>query len=121
MIATAWLTDSNEWDEFKNSDAVFAIGSPTVELYVKSFNATASTNGANEITLDVGTYGYTEDTVNGQLKTTYNNGIYNKSESSKWWLASPYGNGSYREFRVDGSDGFFTYGNVYDNSYAVRP
>ena len=121
ILATAWLTDSNEWDEFKNSDAVFAIGSPTVELYVKSFNATASTNGANEITLDVGTYGYTEATVNGQLKTTYNNGIYNKSESSKWWLASPYHDYSGSEFYVNGSRGFFNLNNVAYDSCAVRP
>ena len=121
ILATAWLTDSNEWDEFKNSDAVFAIGSPTVELYVKSFNATASTNGANEITLDVGTYGYTEATVNGQLKTTYNNGIYNKSELSKCWLASPNNRYSYGEFYVDGSIGYFDTTIVDSVSCSVRP
>ena len=120
ILATAWLTDPNEWDEFKNSDAVFAIGSPTVELYVKSFNATASTNGANEITLDVGTYGYTQDTVIGQLKTTYNNGIYNKSELSKCWLASSY-DASYLELDVLGSYGRFGNGDVTYGSYAVRP
>ena len=121
ILATAWLTDPNKWAQFKNSDAVFVIGSPTVELYVKSFNATASTNGANEITLGVGTYGYTENTTGGQLQTTYNNGIYNKSESSKWWLASPYYSDSRREFYVGGSNGYFDNGGVNSNSYAVRP
>ena len=81
MLATAWLTDPNKWAEFKNSDAVFAIGSPTVELYVKSFNATASTNGANEISLQVGDYGYTENTLRGFLLESYNKGIYNRDDS----------------------------------------
>ena len=121
ILATAWLTDPNKWTQFKNSDAVFAIGTPTIELYVKSFNATASTNGANEITLDVGTYGYTQDTVYGQLKTTYNNAIYNKSESSEWWLASPYYDNYNYEFYVRGSHGYFNYYGVNLDSYAVRP
>ena len=121
ILATAWLTDPDKWAEFKNVDAVFAIGSPTVELFVKSFNATASTNGANTITLGVGTYGYTEDTTSNQLKTTYNNGIYNKSTSSNWWLSSPYGATSGVEFNVYASNGFFN-GNVVNvSSYAVRP
>ena len=93
ILATAWLTDTSEtsmWNEYKNSDAVFAIGSPTAELYVASFNATASENSANPITLGVETYGYTHTTTTNQLKTRYNYGIYNKSTSLKWWIASPY-------------------------------
>ena len=120
ILATAWLTNPDEWAEFKNSDAVFAIGSPTLELFVKSFNATASINGANQITLDVGTYGYTQDTTSNQLKTTYNNGIYNKSTSSDWWLSSPW-NGSRNEFYVYGSRGYIDSFDVGSFSYAVRP
>ena len=122
ILATAWLTDPNEWDEFKNSDAVFAIGSPTIELYVKSFNATASSNKATPIPeLGVGDYGYTEGVVQDQLKTTYNNGIYNKSESSDWWLASPYNNASNCEFYVNGGGGYFANCGVNYYSRAVRP
>ena len=70
ILATAWLTDPNEWDEFKNGDAVFAIGSPTVELYVKSFNATAKIINIDATLipeLGVGEYGYTEGTVENNL------------------------------------------------------
>ena len=88
MLATAWLTDPNKWAEFKNSDAVFAIGDPTAELYAKSFNATASTNGVNVITLDVTNTGYSENTTSGQIKTKYNYGIYNKSETLNFWISS---------------------------------
>ena len=89
ILITAWLTDPNKWAEFKNSDAVFAIGGPTAELYAKSFNATASTNGVNVITLDVTNTGYSENTTRGQIKTKYNYGIYNKSETLNFWISSP--------------------------------
>ena len=121
ILATAWLTDPNKWTQFKNSDAVFAIGTPTIELYVKSFNATAGTNGANEIPLGVGNYGYTDNTTGGQLQTTYNNGIYNKGYLSNWWLASPYDYDSYVEFYVNGTAYYVSNGNVYVYSYSVRP
>lgn len=108
--ATAWLTDTSEtsmWSKYENNDAVFAIGSPTVELYVASFNATASANSANQITLKVGTFGYTRNTTSNQLKTSYNYGIYNKSASSSWWIASPYSGNSSAELIVDGANGCF--------------
>ena len=121
--ATAWLTDTEYWDKYtdKNGKALYAIASPTAELFRNSFNATASTNGASTITLGKETYGYTENTGIQQLKSTYNNGIYNKDGSTGWWLASPcYGSIS-NELSVSGSDGYF--GNDYVNSYffAVRP
>ena len=84
ILATAWLTDTTKWSEYAKVDAEYAIGSPTIELYVASFNATANTNGANEITIGVGQSGYTQNTENGQLHTK-NHGIYNKSS----WIASP--------------------------------
>ena len=86
--ATAWLTDTEYWEEYTDEagNALFAIGSPTVELFVASFNATAPTNGAEEITLGVGTYGYTFYATAGQLSTSYNNGIYNYDGSSVWCL-----------------------------------
>ena len=93
ILATAWLTDTSEtsmWNEYKNNDVVFVIGSPTIELYVASFNATASANSANQITLGVGTYGYTNNSTYGYLKTSYNYGIYH-NDTATYWLASPDG------------------------------
>ena len=91
ILATAWLTDTEYWEEYTDEagNAIFAIGSPTVELYVASFNATVPTNGTTEITLGVETNGYTYNTTIGQLSTSYNNGIYNYDGLSSWWLASP--------------------------------
>lgn len=93
-------------------------GSPTAELFAASYN---NTGKSNTITLGPGTYGYTEDTSSNWLKPEDNHGIYNKSTSSSWWLASPYGNYSGRGLRVDGSSGFFRGNGVDSNSYAVRP
>ena len=119
ILATAWLTDTSEtsmWNEYKNNDAIFAIGSPTVELYVASFNATASENEATTITLGVGTYGYTEDVESNQLKTSYKYGIYNNGD---YWLASPYYDEDNKELGVS-RYGFFTHYNG-NFPYDVRP
>lgn len=88
---TAWLTDTSDtgmWKDYKNSDAVFAIGSPTVELFVASYNATGK---SNTITLTLGDCGYKENTASGWFSVEDNHGIYNKATTTNWWLASPRG------------------------------
>lgn len=94
-------------------------GSPTAELFAASYNNRS--NKSNIITLGLGTYGYTENTHIDWLSVNDNHGIYNKSTSSTWWLASPYGSDSGIELNVDGSNGFFYYNVVGSNSNAVRP
>ena len=93
-------------------------GSPTAELFAASYN---NTGKSNTITLGLGTYGYTENTSSNWLKPEDNHGIYNKSTSSSWWLASPNSNGSRYELRVSGISGYFDYSIVDLGSYAVRP
>ena len=120
----AWLTDTEYWEDYTDEagNALFAIASPTVELYVASFNATAPTNGAEEITLEVGTYGYTHDaTTYNQLSTSYNNGIYNYDGSSSWWLASPDSRGAVYELDVSARYSYFVSGNVTIGSNPIRP
>lgn len=120
---TAWLTDISDtgmWSSYKNTDAVFAIGSPTAELFAASYN-NRSNKTTNIIELDLGTYGYTQNTSNGWLSVSDNHGIYNKSTSSYWWLASPYSDYSGNELRVNGINGYLSSGNVDNNSRAVRP
>lgn len=91
---TAWLTDTSDtsmWTKYKNKDAVFAIGSPTVELFAASYN-NRSNKTYYEITVTLGRYGYKQNTVekNDWLKVEENHGIYNKSDITSWWLASPF-------------------------------
>jgi hypothetical protein len=94
-------------------------GSPTAELFAASYNN--GSNKSNTITLGVGTYGYTKNTDDGWLSVNDNHGIYNKSTSSYWWLASPYDFDSASGLGVHGRFGCFRYISV-DNFYdAVRP
>lgn len=120
---TAWLTDISDtgmWSSYKNTDAVFAIGSPTAELFAASYN-NRSNKTTNIIELDLGRYGYTENTNNGWLSVSDNHGIYNKSTSSYWWLASPTSNNGNYELGVSGDDGYFGDNYVVNGSRAVRP
>ena len=122
MRTTAWLTDTSEtsmWNEYKNSDAVFAIGSPTIELYVASFNATSDLNSASKITLEVDNYGYKSDTSSNQLKMNYNYGIYNNN-SSDWWIASPVANSGGYGLLIS-NRGSFSTATITFYSSGVRP
>ena len=96
-------------------------GSPTAELFAASYNNRS--NKSKTITLELGTYGYTNNTGNGWLSVNDNHGIYNKSTSSNWWLASPSNSagGSNGEWAVNGNHGFFMSGGAHSNSFAVRP
>ena len=95
-------------------------GSPTAELFAASYNNRS--NKSKTITLELGTYGYTNNTGNGWLSVNDNHGIYNKSTSSFWWLASPYSvSGSPNELYVNGRNGYFAFSYVDVDSYAVRP
>ena len=93
-------------------------GGPTAELFAASYNNRS--NKSNTITLGLETYGYTENTDSGWLSVNDNHGIYNKSTSSYWWLASPSA-GSGGELGVGGRYGYFNNYDVYANSFAVRP
>ena len=100
--ATVWFTDTTEdgpWAKYKNSDCVFAIASPTAELFEASYNNNTNTTHKNyennKINVQLGTFGYSENTSSNWLKAEDSHGIYNKDNSSYWWLASPgynYGN-----------------------------
>ena len=121
---TAWLTDTSDtsmWNEYKNADAVFAIGSPTAELFAASYNNRS--NKSNTITLNVETYGYTENTESGWLGVNENYGIYNKSSSytSIWWIASPHNDYTGKaEMAVLSEQGKFSR-QTETNSFYVRP
>ena len=121
--ATAWLTDTSEtsmWNEYKKNDAIFAIGSPTTELYAASFNATR-VNEVDKIEPEVGNAGYNYINLS-ELKTDDKYGIYNKSTSSSWWIASPAFNPSHggSNFESIIKNNAFTYD--FDSAaYAVRP
>ena len=94
-------------------------GSPTLELFVASYNNRS--NKANIIILEVDKDGYKYNTSEGWLNVEENHGIYNKSTSNIWWLASPDYVNTCDELFVNGARGYFHGGNVAINSFAVRP
>lgn len=96
-------------------------GSPTAELFAASYNNRSNKSNTNTITLELGTYGYTENIRIGWLSVNDNHGIYNKSTSSYWWLASPGNYNGANELYVNGYSGYVDHGNVFNYSYAVRP
>ena len=120
---TAWLTDTSDegmWAEYKNSDAVFAIGSPTVELFAASYN---NTGKLYTITTNFGALGYNDNVGDGWLSAADNYEIYNKSTASNWWLASPGDNYGSRNngLAVSASSGRLTWDVLFQDSHPVRP
>ena len=103
--ASAWLCDPSKWTAYCDSDkANYAIGGPSVEMYVKSYNQTHGDDalGCQYQTNDAPGYGYK---VNGTIQNsgwytnndtldysmTYNS-MYcgqNGTKTGHWWLASP--------------------------------
>ena len=123
MRATAWLTDINKWSDYTddNGKALYAIGSPTLELFVASFNATAEANGASQISTEPGINGYNcGGTDHESVKPSYSNGIYKYNGSEHLWLASPGVSGNNRMCIVVGSLNCLGNWNVTDSG-VIRP
>ena len=103
--AAAWLCDPSKWTAYCDTDkANYAIGGPSVEMYVKSYNQTHGDNalGCQYQTHDAPGYGYkvkgtiqnsgwytNDDTLDYSM--TYKS-MYcgqNGNKTGDWWLASP--------------------------------
>ena len=117
----AYLMDQDVWDEYKDSEenASYAIGGPTLELFMNSYNNSEETSNEIEITNCTST-GYRPNTSSGWLLETYNNGIYNNGTNSYWGLASPSNYNSEYVYRVIGYSGYLDYYSV-RNSTELRP
>ena len=76
--AVAYLMDQSVWAGYKDSEekAAYAIGAPTLELFMNSYNKSEETTNTIEITCT--STGYNHNIVGNWLLETYNNGIYNK-------------------------------------------
>ena len=119
--AVAYLMDQDVWDEYKDSEenASYAIGGPTLELFINSYNNSEETSNIIEIT-SCNSVGYSENTGGNYILETYNNGIYNNGTSSYWWLASPHSSNSNRIYYLEGSVGVLgRY--IVSNSRGLRP
>lgn len=76
IIATAYLCDPEVWNAYTDAagKASYAIGSPTIELFATSYNASGLENTIN---LTIGEYGYECYTYSAWFTIHQNDGIYN--------------------------------------------
>ena len=134
--AAAWLCDPSKWTAYCDTDkANYAIGGPSVEMYVKSYNQTHGDNalGCQYQTNDAPGYGYK---VNGTIQnsgwSTNNDTLdysmtyksmycgQNGKRTGSWWLASPSAHSSISVCDVGGSNARL-YGNNYYYDDVVSP
>ena len=103
--AAAWLCDPSKWTAYCDTDkANYAIGGPSVEMYVKSYNQTHGDNtlGCQYQTNDAPGYGYKRyGTIQNHGWFTYSDTLdysmtyksmycgQNGNKTGAWWLASP--------------------------------
>ena len=108
--AAAGLCDPSKWTAYCDTDkANYAIGGPSVEMYVKSYNQTHGDNalGCQYQTHDAPGYGYkVKGTIQNSGWYTNSNTLdysmtyksmycgQNGENTGTWWLASPSANGS---------------------------
>lgn len=112
----AWLTDTEAWKAYGNYDAVFAIGAPTIELFMASYNSTGKDNTLEISITSEGGYYY--NSRYNWFKEEDNHGIYRQALSDTWWVASPFNYA--QEIVVDKGNGNFSH--VYaGDSGNIRP
>ena len=134
--AAAWLCDPSKWTAYCDTDkANYAIGGPSVEMYVKSYNQTHGDDalGCQYQTNNVPGYIYkVKDKI--QNDGWYTNGdtldysmtyksMYcgqNGNKTGYWWLASPSAYGPYRVCLVYGRSAYLYY-NSYNADCGVSP
>ena len=134
-----WLCSPSQWESYlDNTKATYAIGGPSVEMYVASYNDVPHTQGGNYTlgatyrATDVHGYIYT---LNGAQSTISNSDYYTGTDSldykgynsmyagkngrktGAWWLASP---SSYLSNRVCNVNEYLNDGD-YSNTYGVGP
>lgn len=83
---TAYLCDESIFSTLKNEKAKYAVGGPTIELFMASYNDTHNTPISIEED-NVTKNGYQECSYEGPFETSDSNGIYNNGVS--YWIASP--------------------------------
>ena len=130
--AVAWLCNPANWTDYKTVEANYAIGSPSVEMYMKAFNIwkTGNKDATNLICKVESANGYAV----GANGTYDNEGLYTDDNTIEagpnnifmtvgfhyWWLASPAsGHGDY-VLRMNGSNVCVSNG-YYSNLYGVCP
>ena len=139
----AWLCAPSQWKTYvDNTKATYAMGGPSVEMYIASYNDVPHTEVGNytlgaEYKNDGGDHGY-RYTLNGAQSTISNSDYYtgtdsldykgynsmyagkNGSKTGYWWLASPSSGYSGSVCYVYGNYAYLDSG-FSSNAYGVGP
>lgn len=93
----SWLCNTNEWKDYANENANYAVGGPSIEMFCKSYNQVYNAN----LKLDVNEIGYliskNDKDYNPSMKNIYNDttkSIYN-TENVTYWMCSNAGSNEY--------------------------
>ena len=129
----AWLCDTANWTNYKIAEADYAIGSPSVEMYMKAYNVWKDNNKdsttlickiGNANGYSVGANGNYNN--NSGYSTAINtieagpNNIFMTAGSNYWWLASPHSSSSNAVIHVNGKRAYVN-GNIYNYATGVCP
>ena len=93
--AVTYLCDSENWGAYVVKDGTtpkiaksYAVGAPTLELFVASWNIAASSSKNVSLPLETTPYGYYQPISSG-ITTSEANALYKPTESGNYWLAAP--------------------------------
>ena len=131
----AWLCNPANWTDYKTTEADYAIGSPSVEMYMKAYNVWKDNNkDSTTLICKIGNAnGYS---VGAQNSYTWNgsNEIYTGDGSIKagpnnifmtadnfWWLASPSSHHANYVLYVNGYGAYVHVNAYYDVTTGVCP
>ncbi|MBP3830897.1 MAG: hypothetical protein ILA02_00710 [Clostridia bacterium] len=122
--AVAFMMDTSDsvWGKWANADfAEYAIGGPTLEMYVESYK---DSHPESSISCDVtGTNGYTYSNASGLEASDENKEIYIKTSQENalaMWLASPSSDDN-NYIVLAYCDGNLYYDDYHDNHQGLRP
>ena len=129
--AVAYILDTNAWNPlYRGENAEYAIGGPTVEMFVKSWNDTHSGDKQIECEAESNSNGYKVKFANGSYNTYISglaqdeyNSIYIKSDNSNanaMWLASPSANNNNNLMNAN-YNGNLNNNNYNNNNPGFRP
>lgn len=114
--AVAWLCDTNEWSAYAKADDTtlrnkvnYAIGGPSIEMYVDSYNeAKQASNGGESAS-----WGFADNAIGYSYggSRQSNVGENNMYTADYYWLVSPYYYDTYRVIRANynyfGNDDYY--------------
>ena len=128
MKAVAYMTDTDVWKVYAGSKAEYAIGGPTIEMLMKSYNKKYNEDYQAK-TIDVKGYQISTDGgANWKTYMTDSSEYLNKSDSQYvvstteygMWVASPSAENTYALAFVD-NNGSVEYANYNDDYVGFRP